>query len=144
LEQLAILTDRNKKNQPAGQPGVKRLTPRSKIIKSIIAAIQEKKGGNIISLDLRKINEAVADFFIICEAGNQPQIKAIADNIETRVSENCDEDPYHHEGFQNLQWVLIDYVNVVVHIMLPENRKFYSIEEMWSDAAATNHDENVK
>jgi ribosome-associated protein len=133
LEQLAVLSTRKVKS-------ANRLTHRSKIIKTIIAAIQEKKGENIVSLDLRKINEAVADFFIICEAGNQPQIKAIAENIEDRVRIHCDEDPYHHEGFQSLQWVLVDYVNVVVHVMLTENRKFYKLEEMWSDAMAEKHD----
>ena len=111
-----------------------RLTKSSKIIKTIIAAIQDKKGENIISLDLRKINEAVADFFIVCEAGNQPQIKAIAENIERNVKEKCEEDPWHHEGYNSLQWVLLDYVNVVVHVMLPDTRKFYKLEEMWSDA----------
>ncbi len=118
-----------------------RLTKSSKIIKTIIAAIQEKKGENIISLDLRKINEAVADFFIVCEASNQPQVKAIADNVEYRVKEACDENPYHHEGHQSLQWVIIDYVNVVVHVMQTETRKFYKLEEMWSDAAASEHEE---
>lgn len=134
MEQLAVLADRKRKS-------VARLTKNSKILKTIIAAIQDKKGENIISLDLRKINEAVADFFIICEAGNQPQIKAIADHIEKMVKENCDEDPYHHEGYKSLQWVLIDYVNVVVHIMLPDKRKFYKLEEMWNDASLEEHGE---
>ena len=132
MEQLAPLTNRKKKSAA-------RLTKNSKIIKTIIAAIQEKKGENIISLDLRKINEAVADFFIICEAGNHPQIRAIADAVEDRVKEKCEENPYHHEGLQKLHWVLIDYVNVVVHIMHSESRKFYSLEEMWSDAPAEEH-----
>lgn len=134
MEQLSLLTNRKKKS-------ASRLTKNSKIIKTIIAAIREKKGENIISLDLRKINEAVADFFIICEAGNQPQIRAISDNVEDKVKELCSENPYHHEGYNNLQWVLIDYVNVVVHVMSPESRKFYRLEEMWSDAAATGHEE---
>ncbi|MFN8289178.1 MAG: ribosome silencing factor [Chitinophagaceae bacterium] len=134
MEQLAVLTNRKKKSAV-------RLTRNSKIIKTIIAAIQEKKGQHILSLDLRKINEAVADFFIICEAGSQPQIRAIAENVEAKVKENCGENPYHHEGYNNLQWVLIDYVNVVVHVMQPENRKFYKLEEMWSDAAAEGHDD---
>jgi len=134
LEQLASLTNRKKKSAI-------RLTRNSKIIKTIIAAIQEKKGNNIISLDLRKINEAVADFFIICEANSQPQVKAIAEHVEYQVRERCEENPYHHEGYHNLQWVLIDYVNVVVHVMLPENRKFYKLEEMWSDADGEEHDD---
>jgi len=134
LEQLALLATRKRKSAT-------RLTKSSKIIKTIISAIKDKKGEKIISLDLRKINEAVADFFIICEAGNQPQIRAIAEYIEQQVKDKCDENPYHHEGYNTLQWVLIDYVNVVVHVMLPENRKFYKLEEMWSDAAAEKHDE---
>jgi len=119
-----------------------RLTKNSKLIKTIINAIQEKKGENIISLDLRKVNEAVADFFIICEASNQPQVRAISDFVEHEMKEKCDEYPYRHEGMKNLQWVLIDYVNVVVHVMLTETRKFYKLEEMWSDAVAHEHDEN--
>ena len=134
MEQLASLTNRKRKSAI-------RLTRNSKIIKTIIAAIQEKKGEKIISLDLRKINEAVADFFIICQAGNQPQIRAISDNIELQVKNKCGENPYHYEGTKMLQWVLIDYVNVVVHVMMPENRKFYKLEEMWSDAVTTDHNE---
>jgi len=134
LEQLAVLSTRRVKS-------ANRLTQRSKIIKTIVAAIQEKKGENIISLDLRKINEAVADFFIICEAGNQLQIKAIGENVEEKVWKKCSERQYHHEGYQSLQWVLVDYVNVVVHIMLTETRKFYKLEEMWSDGVSQNHDD---
>jgi ribosome-associated protein len=133
LEQLALLATRKK--------SAARLTRNSKIIKTIINAIQQKKGENIISLDLRKIPEAVADFFIICEAGNQPQIRAISDNIEDQVKKETGENPYRHEGYQALQWVLIDYVNVVVHVMLPENRKFYKLEEMWSDADGKEHNQ---
>lgn len=118
-----------------------RLTKNSKILKTIINAIQEKKGENIISLDLRKIPEAVADFFIICEANNPTLLKAIADNVEHEVKERCGESAYKHEGRQAQQWILIDYVNVVVHIMLPEPRKFYRLEEMWSDAVTTEHNE---
>ena len=116
-----------------------RLTRNSRIFKTIIHAIQEKKGENILSLDLRKIPEAVADFFIICEATNNTQLKAIADSVEMEVKKECGELPYKHEGRQAEQWILIDYVNIVVHVMLPEPRKFYSLEEMWSDAPAMEH-----
>lgn len=142
MEQLALLTNRQKKDGPAvKRAGAKRLTRNSKIIKTIIAAIQEKKGQHIVSLDLRKIHEAVADFFIVCEADNQPQVRAIAEQVEHKLREICGEKPYHHEGYQNLQWVLIDYVNVVVHVMLPEVRKFYRLEDMWSDASALEYEE---
>jgi ribosome-associated protein len=133
LEQLSILATRKRSS-------VVRLTRNSKIFKTIIQAIQEKKAENIISLDLRKIPEAVSDFFVICEAGSTTQVKAIADSIEEMVSRICDELPYKHEGRQSLQWVLIDYVNVVVHVMLPENRRFYKLEDMWSDAPQEKHE----
>ena len=131
-----ILLDK-RKNQT-----VKRISRNSKLFKTIIHAIQEKKGEKIVSLDLKKIPEAVTDFFIICEASNQPQVRAISEFVEQEIKEKCDEYPYRHEGMKNLQWVLIDYVNVVVHVMLAETRKFYKLEEMWSDAVAHEHDEN--
>lgn len=122
---------------------VARLTRNSKVFKSIIHAIQEKKGENVISLDLRKIPEAVSDFFIICSAGSNIQVKAIAEFIEEQVRKNCGEIPYKHEGLQSAQWVLIDYVNIVVHVMQAEPRKFYRLEEMWSDAPQVEHNEKV-
>ena len=133
MEQLSILATRKRSS-------VVRLTRNSKIFKNIIKAIQEKKGQHIISIDLRKIPEAVADFFIICEGTSTTQVKAIADSVEVEVSKNCDELPYKHEGRQTYQWVLLDYVNVVVHVMLPENRRFYKLEEMWSDAPQEEHE----
>lgn len=135
METLSLSTTRQK-------TGIKKLTRNSKIYRAIVAAIKEKKGENIITLDLRKIPEAVADFFVMCEATSTVQIKAIADFIEEKVLRDCDEKPYRHEGYQALHWVLIDYVNIVVHIMLPDTRKFYRLEEMWSDAALTEHNED--
>ncbi len=132
MNNLDALKSRKKSSQT-------RLTRNSKIFKTIIHAIQEKKGENIVSLDLRKIPEAVSDFFIICQANNNNQLKAIADNIEEEVLTGCDERPYKHEGRQAEQWILIDFVNVVVHVMLPEPRKFYQLEELWSDAPALEH-----
>ncbi|MFZ1784214.1 MAG: ribosome silencing factor [Ferruginibacter sp.] len=132
MNNLKVLDTRKKSS-------IVRLTRNSKIFKTIINAIQEKKGENIVSLDLRKIPEAVADFFIICQAGNTTQLRAIADFVETEVKEKCLEAAFKHEGRQGQQWILIDFVNVVVHIMLPEPRKFYQLEEMWSDAPVTEH-----
>lgn len=117
-----------------------KLTLRSKIIKTILHAIQEKKGERIVALDLRKIPESVADFFIICEASNNTQVRGIADFVEEEVKKQCGESPYKQEGRQAQQWILTDYVNVVVHVMLTETRQFYRLEEMWSDAGFTEHD----
>jgi ribosome-associated protein len=137
LSNLNVLNTRKKST-------VVKLTRNSKIFKAIIKAIQDKKGEHILSLDLRKIPEAVSDFFIICQANSNTQLKAIADFVEEEVKNNCDEAPYKHEGRQAQQWILIDYVNVVVHIMLPEPRKFYQLEEMWSDAPGMEHIDTKK
>lgn len=133
MEPLEVLNTRKKT--------AARLTRNSKLFKTIINAIQDKKGEHIISLDLKKIPEAVADFFVICSAGSTTQVKAIADNIEDQVKRNLDEDPYKHEGYGALQWVLVDYVDVVVHVFLPEHRNFYKLEEMWNDAAIMEHED---
>lgn len=117
-----------------------RINKNSKIFKTIIAAIQNKKGENIVSLDLRKIPEAVADFFIICTATSNPQVKAIADNVEDEVEKICNEKPYKKQGNQSQHWVLIDFVSIVVHIMQPQARQFYTLEEMWSDADINKHE----
>ena len=134
MTSISVLNKRSKSSTA-------KLTRNSKIYKTVIKAIQDKKAENIISLDLRKIPEAVADFFIVCEATTNTQIKAIADNVQKELKEQCNEMPYKHEGFQALQWVLIDYVNIVVHVMNPEARKFYKLEEMWSDAVAQSHED---
>ena len=133
MEPLSVLQSRTKSS-------ITRLSRNSKIFKAIIKAIQDKKGEHIISLDLRKIPEAAADFFVVCQASSTTQIRAICDSVEEEVKTACGEAPYKHEGRQALQWVLIDYVNVVVHVMLPDNRKFYGLEEMWSDAAEADHE----
>ena len=133
MEPLSVLKTREKST-------ITRLTRNSKIFKAIIKAIQDKKGENIVSIDLRKIPEASADFFIVCEASSTTQVKAICDFVEDEVRSACLEGPYKHEGRTALQWVLIDYVNVVVHVMHPEARKFYRLEDMWSDGVLQMHD----
>ncbi len=118
---------------------ITKLTKNSKIFKTILSAIDDKKGTGVVSLDLRKIPEAVSDFFIVCEASSTTQVKAIGDFIEYKVKEVCGENPYKHEGKATGQWVLIDYVTIVVHIMHPEARSFYKLEDVWSDAISQTH-----
>jgi ribosome-associated protein len=130
------LTSTPKKHSRA----ITRINRNSKLFKTILLAIQEKKAEEVVSLDLRKIPEAVADFFIICQATSTTQVKAIADNIEHKVKEMCLELPYRHEGMNAAQWVLVDYINIVIHIFQPETRKFYRLEEMWSDAEVQEHE----
>ncbi len=116
---------------------VTRLTKNSKLFKTIIKAIQDKKGHQIVSLDLKKIDEAVADYFILCEANSNIQVKAIAENIKELIEEECGEKPYHVEHGD--KWTLVDYVNIVVHIFQHEERMFYGLESLWADAPRTEH-----
>lgn len=132
MEPLSILATRKKSSTD-------RITRNSKIFKTIIRAIQLKKGENIISLDLRKIPEAVTDFFVICQASSTTQVKAISDSVQEMVKDECGEAAFRHEGQQAAQWVLVDYINIVVHVMQSETRKFYKLEDMWSDAQLTEH-----
>lgn len=116
-----------------------KLTQNSRIIKTIIAAILDKKGEEIISLNLKKIPEAIADYFIVCEASNPNLLKAIANNIEKEVLEKCGEKPFKFEGKQGEKWILVDYVDVVVHCMMTDTRAFYNLEELWQDAEMKEH-----
>lgn len=116
-----------------------RLTRNSKLFKTILKAIKDKKGEAIVSLDLKKIDEAVADYFILCEAQSHIQVKAIADNIKETVQEQCGEKPYHTE--QGTHWTLVDYINVVVHIFQKDYREFYDLESLWEDADRTEHND---
>jgi ribosome-associated protein len=120
---------------------VTRLTRSSKLFKTIIAAIQAKKGENIISIDLKKIDEAIADYFIVCQAGNHVQLGAIVDNIAEETRKQIGEKPYKVEGKRGQNWILIDYISVVVHCFTPESRDFYGIEEMWSDGDFKEHND---
>jgi ribosome-associated protein len=120
---------------------VTKLTRSSKLFKTVIAAIQDKKGENIVSLDLKKIDEAIADYFIVCQAGNHVQLGAIIDNIEDEVRKQCGEKPFKTEGKRGQHWILIDYINIVIHCFTPETRKFYNIEDMWSDADFKEHND---
>jgi ribosome-associated protein len=123
---------------------ITRINRNSKIFKTIIKAIQDKKGENIVSLDLRSIPEASADFFIVCEASSTTQVRAICDFVEAQVFIACSENPYKHEGRITGQWGLIDYVTIVLHVMQPDARKFYKLEEMWSDGGSMMHNEIEK
>ncbi len=122
-----------------GKQTLPRLTRNSRLFKTILNAIQEKKGEAIVSLNLKKIDEAVADFFILCQAQSHIQIKAISDHIIEQVWKECGEKPYHSET--GAQWMLIDYVNIVVHLFLPEERKFYDLEGLWADAERMEHND---
>jgi len=107
------------------------------LLEQIIEGMREKKAQNIVQLDLTKISNRVADYFLVCNADNNRQVLAIADSIEDFTTRYCEEKPWHVEGRANAQWVLMDYINVVVHVFLTDAREFYAIEHLWADAELT-------
>ena len=106
----------------------------------VIDSIQDIKGKKIVKLDLRHLEEAPTDFFIICEGDSNTQVKAISDNIHKRVKKEAGLLPSHLEGEQNALWICIDYFNIVVHVFYRETRAFYQLEDLWSDAKFTEYE----
>lgn len=100
----------------------------------IIHGIQEKKGNEIVRLDLRNIHSSVADYFVVTHAESSTQVKAIAASVEAEVFKALNQDPWRVEGLTHGEWIVLDYIDVVVHIFKTDKRQFYGIEELWGDA----------
>ena len=108
--------------------------PQKKLVEKIVSSIDEVKGIDVDLLDLRKINNTVCRFFIICTGTSNTHVSAITSSIKKNVSKELKEKPYSMEGLENQEWVLIDYVDVVVHIFQQNIREFYDIQNLWGDA----------
>ncbi len=111
--------------------------PSSEISNQIVQGMLEKKGTNVVVMDLRKIQNSIADYFVLCSANSDTQVDAIATSIEESVYKSTEQEPWRIEGKQNKEWVLIDYVDVVAHIFIKEKRYHYDLEELWGDALIT-------
>lgn len=109
-------------------------TPAEKLVQAIVAGMQEKKGYDIVIMDLRKARNAVADYFVICSGNSDKQLAAISDSIEEEVDKNIGESPWHREGRQNKEWMLMDYINVVAHVLRKDKRTHFALEKLWGDA----------
>lgn len=109
----------------------------------IIDSIQDIKGKKIVLLDLRHLDDAPTDFFIVCEGDSTVQVKGIAGNIQARLKKEADILPSHIEGTDTSVWVLVDYFVTVVHVFYPETREFYQLEELWSDAKVTKYEDII-
>ena len=107
------------------------------LISAIIEGIEDVKGENINILDLREIENTVCDYFIICDGTSNTQVNAIVNSIQKKVSKEIKDKPWHIEGSENAEWVLMDYVNVVVHVFQKHTREYYDIESLWGDAVTT-------
>jgi ribosome-associated protein len=99
-----------------------------------IHGIQEKKGSEIVRLDLRNIHSSVADYFVVCHAESTTQVKAIALSVEQEIFKALKQEPIRKEGLQHGEWILLDYTDVIIHIFKTEKREYYGIEDLWGDA----------
>ncbi|MFO8000748.1 MAG: ribosome silencing factor [Marinilabilia sp.] len=111
------------------------------LVEAVVTGIQEKKGTNITVLDLRNIENMIAEFFVICEGESNVHVDAVSDAVEDFVRKDAGEKPFHVEGKQNAEWILLDYMNVVVHVFQKPVRRFYRLEDLWADAGRTDIEE---
>lgn len=105
--------------------------------KLVVEGMCDKKATDVVVMDLRSVKGAVADFFVVCSANSDTQVDAIADSIDKQVSTKAKENPWHREGRENKEWVLLDYVDVVAHIFRKDKREFFALEDLWGDARIT-------
>ena len=112
------------------------------LVAAVVAGLQEKKGHKIVSLDLRSVGSSFADFFVIAHGTSNRQVDALADSVEEVVRKTVGDRPAHREGQQESDWVLLDYINVVVHVFSEEKRAFYGIEDLWGDATRREHNDD--
>lgn len=104
------------------------------LIETIVEGIQEKKGKKITTVDLSNIESAAASYFVICEGQSTTQVAAIADSVREYVQQHTGIKPFGYDGYQNSQWIIIDYGSILAHIFLPEYRNYYKLEQLWNDA----------
>ena len=114
------------------------------LLNSIVEGIFEKKGLNVLKIDLRKLENRITDYFVICHATSTTQVSAICDSVEDVARDQAGERPAHVEGLDNCFWVLLDYGSVIVHIFQEEYRGFYSLESLWGDAVITAMEDKIK
>ncbi len=112
-------------------------TDKKILIDTILTGIENVKGEETVVMDLTEVKNAITEYFIICSANSTTQVKAIANSVERSVRNEIKERPWHVEGIGNNQWILLDYVSVVVHVFFKETREYYDIEELWGDAKIT-------
>ena len=109
-------------------------TTSTELIRHVVKGIEEKKGSDIVCINLKKIPNSACDYFVVCEGNSRTQVQAIAGSVEEFVKNNTNTRPWHVEGLQNAEWVLMDYVDVAVHIFQHEARIHYNLENLWADA----------
>ena len=117
----------------------KKLDKTTILLKNLVNVIQDSKGKDIVSLDLRKIESAICKYFIICTGTSSTHVKSIENKIKKTISQKLGEKPWHTEGSNISEWILMDYYDIIVHVFQEKTRQFYKLEDFWGDAKFTNH-----
>ena len=115
-----------------------------KLCRLVVHGMLEKKAANIVVMDMRKVKNSITDFFVICSGNTDTQIDAIATSVDEEVFKASKINPWHQEGKQNKEWILLDYIDVVVHVFRKDRRKFYDLESLWGDAELTQIAESME
>jgi ribosome-associated protein len=134
LRAANAIANSEKKKQPKRPKKVSTPQQTTSLLDAIVDGMQDRKAKNIVVLDLSKIENRVCDYYVICDADSKTHVSSIADSVEEVVLNKTKEKAFHSEGHQNSEWILIDYINIVVHVFLREIREFYAIEDLWGDA----------
>lgn len=110
------------------------------LVREVVSGMEDKKAKDIVIMDLQDIEHAITNYFVICHGTSRPQLEAIADGVIDRTLGKFGAKPWHREGFENAEWILLDYIDVVVHIFRDDRRSFYQLEKLWADAVVTRHE----
>jgi ribosome-associated protein len=139
FRQANVIENSEKKKKAAARRPKKSASEKETgtLLNAVVEGMRERKGKNIMVLDLQGIENRVTDYFVICDADSNTHVNSIAESVEETVEKMTKEKAYHSEGNQNGEWILIDYINIVAHVFLRETREHYNIEGLWGDAEIT-------
>ena len=104
-----------------------------RLLQTVFESLKDKKGEEIIDLDISHLNTTICDHFVICHAGSTTRVRALADSVEEKMRQNHNMKPFHKEGMDNAQWVLLDFDDIIVHVFQEPYRRFYNLEDLWAD-----------
>jgi ribosome-associated protein len=104
-----------------------------KLLQTVFESLKDKKGEEIIDLDISHLNTTICDHFVICHAASTTRVRALADSVEEKMRQNHKMKPFHKEGMDNAQWVLLDFDDIIVHVFQEPYRRFYNLEDLWAD-----------
>lgn len=137
VKQANLIANNEKKKKTKRPKKTQTSSQAANLLDSVVEGMHEKKAKNIVIVNLAGVENSICDYFVICDADSKTHVEAIADSVEEVVRKRTGEKPFHAEGYENAEWILIDYINVVVHVFQKEIRDYYNLEALWADAEFT-------